>query len=852
MPNDYDDLLESFMNNSQKVYNEDKDSVQQKNNLPTSYSTVSTNNKKASQRMRKKRNNASNDGGEKKNKPVKPKTKAQKFFGGLGKAFVGFLIVCCVVAVVCFSVIAIYGYSVVNGDPVFDLTKEAQSQNQTSFIYGYDSDDKLVEITRLHGEENRIWLSLDEMNEYMIGAVISAEDTRFRTHHGVDWIRLAGVLKPSNIGQGGSTLTQQLIKNLTDEKEVSIVRKYNEILYALNIEKHYSKDQILEAYLNTIYLSHGCYGVNTAAEVYFGKDVKDLNIAECATLVSITQYPSRYDPLMHVGDEEYDKLKEQRRRWIMNEMKENGFITEEEHEAAKNYELIFTNSEKYKGSTKKKDNDKSSVKEEVNSYYTDYVIDCVLDDLQKMGYSYRKAKQMLYGGGLKIYTAIDFDVQSSIEDVYVNYRRMPDETVQGACAVMDYKGRVLGIVGGTGKKTKNRVLNRASMSKRQPGSTIKPLSVYGPAIEKSLTDDDVEIYWSTYIKDAPLMKINGKPFPTNEGGGYSNSMVTLQKGLADSKNTISARTLEMIGVNYSYEFITNRFHISTLDVRDEDYAPMATGSLTIGATPLEMTTAYQAFGNGGYYYEPYCYYKIEDSQGEILIEKDPEGSKEVALSENSAGIMNKLLQTVMTSGTGRYYKISSVECFGKTGTTTENKDRWFIGGTPEYVGGVWYGYDIPKEVHYSLSYNPSGTIWNLVMDNIYEKKGVNAKKFETPEGLVQREYSNSNGLLCKGTDNWGWYDEDNLPRTTKIGNKIATESTSEGETTENEGDDKQSSSNADGSTTNINPDKTNQGEATSSNNDETNDSKTTSQKKEESTSNNNDSDDGDDEDNKND
>jgi penicillin-binding protein 1A len=179
-----------------------------------------------------------------------------------------------------------------------------------------------------------------------------------------------------------------------------------------------------------------------------------------------------------------------------------------------------------------------------------------------------------------------------------------------------------------------------------------------------------------------------------------------------------------------------------------------------------MTTAYQAFGNGGYYYESYAYYKIEDSQGNVIIEKNPEDTKEQALSEGTAGVMNKLLQTVMTQGTGRYYKISNVECFGKTGTTTENKDRWFIGGTPEYVGGVWYGYDTPKEVNYSLSYNPSGTLWNLVMENIYEKKGVNEKKFDTPDCIVQKEYSSANGKLCSGTGLWGWFDKNNLPGTT--------------------------------------------------------------------------------------
>lgn len=744
---DYDDLLEAFMNNSQKAYNDDKEERKKNSGrLPSSYSTY----KKGANNSPKKPN--------KKNK--KEKSSGQKVLGKIGKVLLGAILVCLVVGIICASVLFVYGYSVVHGDVVFNLDEEASSQNQTSFIYGYDNDNKLVEITRLHGEENRIWLDKSEMNEYLAKAVIAIEDERFEKHHGVDWIRTVGVIvKPSNSGQGGSTITQQLIKNLTDENDVTFIRKFNEILSALNLEKHYDKDQIMEAYLNTIYLSHGCYGVKTAAETYFGKDVEDLNIAECAAIVGITQYPTYYDPLLNP---ENNQTKQKR---ILRKMREQGSITEEQYQEALNYKMVYTNSPDYKGSTVKKSKSEKKQAEKVNSYYTDYVIDQVINDLQNAGYSAKKAKKMIYGGGLKIYSAIDFDVQNSIEDVYENYQKMPDETVQGACVIMDYHGRILGMVGGTGKKKANRVLNRAWQSKRQPGSTIKPLSVYGPALEKSLQDDETNVFWSTPTKDVPLTKINGKPWPTNEGGTYSSGVVTVQTGLARSMNTISAQTLDKIGTTYSYEYITNKFHISTLTVQDCDLAPMATGSLTYGVTVLEMTTAYQAFGNGGYYYEGYSYYKIEDSQGNVILEKNPEKDKQIALSENTSWVMNKMLQTVMTEGTGRSYKIDGVTCIGKTGTTTGSNDRWFMGGTPEYMGGVWYGYDLNKEVKYYLSANPAGTIWNTIMKEIYEKKGKNVKDFPECEGVVHREYA-SNGVLRKGTGRWGWFDVNNLPETT--------------------------------------------------------------------------------------
>ncbi len=257
-------------------------------------------------------------------------------------------------------------------------------------------------------------------------------------------------------------------------------------------------------------------------------------------------------------------------------------------------------------------------------------------------------------------------------------------------------------------------------------------------------------------------------------------------------NTISAQTLDLIGVDYSFDFITENFHLSTLDpVRDCDYAPMATGSVTTGVIPLEVTAAYAAFGNGGQYYYPYCYYKIEDSQGKVIIQTDPEATKEQALSEPSAWIMNKMLQTVMTSGTGTSYKLSSVECFGKTGTTTEDKDRWFVGGTPEYVAAVWYGYDKPKEIVYRSSANPSGTIWKTVMSEIYKRKGIDQKSFPKSDTIVQKSYGAGMGwfdvknMPSKSTFIYNESDEDKKT-TTEAENTTKAESASSTETASNE------------------------------------------------------------------
>lgn len=759
--NNYDDLLESFMNNSAKAFDEDKQKREDSssNKLPSSYNvpTPEKKNKKIQRGREIEKELAAKNAKKNKSKGRKPK----RTLSNVAKVLLGMLMVVGVVGIVCFSVIAIYGYSVVYGDPVFDLTEQALSQNQTSFIYGNDGDD-IVEITRLHGEENRIWVDLDEMSEFMPNTIIATEDKRFRKHHGVDWKRTIGVFIKQN-DQGGSTITQQLIKNLTDDNKVTYVRKFNEILRALNLERNYNKDEILEAYLNTIYLSNGCYGVKTAAEFYFGKEVSDLNAAECASIAAITKAPTYYDPLINPENNRT------RQEWILGEMnsKENGFLNDEQYKEAMDYEMIFTNSENYKGSQLQEQNNKKD-NDDITNYYVDFVIRSVQEDLQKMGYTSKKAHDLVYGGGLKIYSAIDFDVQDSLEDVYENYKRMPDETVQGAMCIMNYEGRVLGIIGGTGKNKGAMLLNRASQSTRPAGSSIKPLSVYAPALEKSKNDDNVNIYWSTMIKDAPFMTVEGEPWPHNQGGGYSGNSVTLQNGLARSLNTVAARTLDMISVDYSYEFLTENFHLSTIDgIRDVDYGPLALGSLTNGATVLDLTAGYVTFGNGGNYYEPYSYYKVTDSQDNVIIEKKPDETKQEALSESTAWLMNKLLQTVMTQGTGTSYKLSGIECFGKTGTTNDDKDRWFVGGTPNFVAAVWYGYDTPKEVHYSLSSNPAGTIWKTVFSEVYEKLEARgddlSSEFPEFDGIVQRSYCSSCGRLTSDSGNYGWYDADNLP-----------------------------------------------------------------------------------------
>lgn len=676
-------------------------------------------------------------------------------------------IVISVLAVIMFTGIIVFGYvginllTFVNGDASITLSSIKSSLNQTTFLYATDSEGQTVELTRLHGTENRVWIDLEDISKTMQNAFVALEDQRFYEHNGVDWIRTIGVFLKNN-DQGGSTITQQLIKNITGKNEVTYVRKYHEILTALNIEKAYaaegynSKEVILEAYLNTVYLGKGCYGVKTAAETYFGKDVSELNIAECATIAAITKNPYSSDP---IGNPEKNR---KRMEYCLECMLNEGYITQEEYDEALNYELIFTNSEKYvsnDGEDDKKEQTEQNT--DIQSFYVDFVISEVIDDLMEtQNCSYSEASGMIYGGGLQIYTAVDLEVQEILEDVYVNKKSFADKkNAQSSMTVMDYEGRVVGIIGQAGEKEGNRVLNRAVDSPRPAGSTIKPLSSYGPAIE---SDD---ITWSTAILDKSCTTINGRQWPKNYSGNFgSGSHVTVQNALARSLNTVPARIIkDMIGVSTSYKYLTEKMGFTTLTEDDEDLARLSIGSLSYGMTTLEMTAAYCAYGNGGKYYEPYSYYKVTDSNGDILLDNTSNSGEQIFSTETSE-IMRELMKTVITSsvGTGRGYGVSGFETFAKTGTTDDYKDRWFAGGTPYYFASVWYGYDQPKAIN--ASGNPAGDIFKTAMNRIHEN--LADKEFEITSDIVKKYYCSSCGKLASsstGSSMAGWYKSDNLP-----------------------------------------------------------------------------------------
>ena len=487
-----------------------------------------------------------------------------------------------------------------------------------------------------------------------------------------------------------------------------------------------------------------------------------------------------------------------------------------EYEKAEKYELIFTNSEKYKGSqvTKNDDNDTEMTEEEViefnksiddtknASYYVEYVIDSVIEDLQEeYDLTYNEAWRKVFFGGLRIYTAIDLKAQAAAEEVYVERKTFPEEkdtkdepAVQSAITIMDYSGRVVAMVGGAGEKKDFRVLNRASSSPRQPGSSIKPLSVYAPVIENNVAT------WSTMVQNYGI-RMGSSRWPVNYGGSYgsANSFVTVQYALQVSYNTVPAQLVKRLGIEPCFDFLVDDLNFSTF-VTDEDdpnydgnYSSICVGGVSEGVTTLEMTAAYAIFGNNGYYFEPYCYYKVTNNDGSEVLLTDGDSKGEQVISESTAGVMKHLLKTVSSSGTGAGYGVNGFENFSKTGTTSDDKDRWYVGGTPHYVAAVWYGYDKPKKIT-NTSGNPAGKIYREVMNAIHED--LEPKSFPSSNGVVARKYCKITGDLASATctqTGTGYYRTSKIPPTCNncamlhaIGSEIPDEATTSQLTTTTE------------------------------------------------------------------
>ncbi len=717
-----------------------------------------------------------------------------------------------------------------NDGDLLDLDSIELSQSSVVVATDPDTGEQVEYATLRSSNSHRMWVDLEQIPTYLQYAFICTEDKDFYSEPGFNLKRTVGAMVNEYIlpiyssKQGASTIEQQLIKNLTDDDSSSglkgALRKVREIYRAYSLYRNYSKETILEAYLNTISFTGTIQGVQTAAMEYFNKDVSQLTLWECATIASITKNPTNYNP--YTNPENLIN----RRNFLLYNMKDQGIISEEEYQDAIAQPLVLA------------EEDTSKTTATNNSYFTDALFEEVVDGImEKEGITEAAAQQMLYTGGFTIEATVNPKIQSQMEELMLNTNdayfpagwheeavsslseddtpvynadgtlkttTAEDGTVtyyrnvrtQAAMVMLDYDGNVVAIVGGLGEKTRDLTLNRAYSVTRQTGSAIKPIGAYALGIEYGLVN------WSTMLNNSPLYlksdmvirdddycRRNGlsglsdqalkaypnawRSWPQNYGGNYGdNKDLPLWNGLARSLNTIAVRVGDLVGASTIFNFIYNTLQLNTLDpVNDVGLAPMVMGSQTHGVTPMALAAAFQIFYDGQYT-TPHLYTRVLDRDGNIYLENNATSYQ--ALTPQTATIMNQLLQNVLYSSvgtaSGRYPTTGGMRSFGKTGTTTDEKDLWFVGGTPYYVTAVWWGYDSPYDMTNTLGSQAKTRIcveaWRALMNQVQE--GYEYKEFPMADGVVQRSYCTQSGLLatsgCPSTAT-GYYKADDLPAT---------------------------------------------------------------------------------------
>ncbi len=603
------------------------------------------------------------------------------------------------------------------------------------------------------GEEPTPLLEQTEIPKALEDAFIAIEDKRFYRHRGVDWLRTGAAaltyLTKGSSSFGGSTITQQLVKNLTGNKESTPERKLREIFYALDLESRLDKREILTLYLNVIHFSDGCDGVAAAAEHYFSKSVGELTVEECASIAAITNSPTYYNPVKNPTHNVY------RRNLILTSMREQGFLGEHEYLAASARPLVLSVKELAGG---------------IRSWYAEMVTEDIVRDLcDAWELDRATAWRWLSSGGLSVDVAMDAELQAFVEDYYRNAITLPHrengERAQSALILMDTRtGDILAVAGGAGEKKGNRVQNFATDTRRSPGSCLKPISVYAPALAEGL------ITWSTVYDDVPVdFGPDGRtPWPQNAGRTYR-GLTDVAYAIAHSTNTVSVRVLDRLGLDRSFAYAKERFGLNSLSERDRTRAGMALGQLDGGVTLRELTAAYIPFADGGIYHAPKSYYRVTDREGRVLLACPDTGR--AVLSEANAAVMTKLLEGVIERGTASSLTLPGTgACAGKTGSSGNDHDRLFVGYTPDYVCGVWCGYEYPAPL---TGKNPSLAVFDTVMKETLEKRGGRTA-FSIPSTVLPLTYCRDSGELLSESclhdargdrKETGWFEVGSEPHT---------------------------------------------------------------------------------------
>lgn len=693
------------------------------------------------------------------------------------------------VIMMCIVITIVTVYILDFADNSYDINLRDMETKFTTLVYGYNEEGQEVELKRIASEQNRIWVDYENISPHLINAVIATEDKRFYEHQGVDWKRTvfslgADVFNLSRAGEGGSTVTQQLIKNLTGDDEVSWERKLREIFRALSLEKKYTKTDIMESYLNNIGWGGMNYGVGAASQYYFGKEAKDLDIAEAAILASMIKNPSKRSPYIDLENCKIHQVD------TLYYMYEQGYINTDEYMAAQKEQVKFANTVygDYFGYTDPRsvtnsaptDPDEDDPDEATRTayrwdeyevsqdWYVDAAINQVYQDYADLkGISFTSAKKEISNGGYKIYVNENMKLQKILEEKYKDpsiamYSYDPntedEKLLQSAFVIMDYTGTVQAIVGGLGDKPGDNCWNRATMSVRAPGSTIKPISAYSMGLELN------QITYSTMVPDKGVMLPGAtKPWPTNVEGYTTGELLPAWKAVRQSANTVAVRVARLVTVPIMYNQLQSNLEISTLvPGDDENLSPLTLGALTDGIRLIELAGAYQIFGNGGVYYSPKMYSKVLDGKGKVILEQNFYGNQ--AISSDTAWVTNRMLRTVVTgSSSAAHANLNNVEVIGKTGTSNDKKNLMFVGLTPNYVAVCWIGVDDGTELDAYNNKFPA-QVWREVMSDIEDTSTV--QKFIPDSSVEELKYCTETGLLasseCKDTA-VGYYRKSNIP-----------------------------------------------------------------------------------------
>ncbi len=668
------------------------------------------------------------------------------------------------VTAVVFSVAAVFRASE-KLENVTEIYIPEPVKEKSSYIYSTDPETGeyrlIYKVTPYTGNISAE-VSGDSLPEHVKNAFVCAEDERFYSHDGIDIkttsaavikevLRTAGFTSSGDIA-GGSTITQQLVKNITSDNEVSVDRKLREISRAVSLETHYTKEQILEKYMNIIYFGqtedgYNMYGIEAAAAGYFGKHASDLTAAEAACLASVIQNPYLRNPLN--GSER----NRERQVYCLKKMFSSGCLTADEYEEAYAEKMNFIHP-----------GDDAEVKiselgtDFENPDVTPWTVDTALGEFceficEYKDLSYEDGMREFMNGGYEIFLSADENVQAELEKNMADHTFFPEEyayytdengeeqaeMIQGAAVVLDYSGEIKGICGGIGEKKSSFCWNNASDAHRQPGSTIKPLAAYGYGISNDL------ITWSDMFADEPLPAgtADEKEWPVNYDGRTTGKILPVYQLLAESYNTIPARLCSRFGLKNVFDFAHDTMKLELNEETDLEYAAVSLGATGTGPSLLNLASAYVPFGNGGIYHRPHIVRRIKDSSSQRIYLENDERKGERTISEETSFIMRELLREVVLNGTGRPAKLDRKKLSGKTGTTENYRDILFVGLTEDYVSAVWTGYE--NGTNQSAIKNASSSrIWKNVFGEYADSVKSDAV-FPECDGVVHLDYCAETG-----------------------------------------------------------------------------------------------------------